>query len=74
MGGATLDEPVKEGEGMKINGSAMIFCADSQEEVMEIIKSDVYTESKVWNLNKVGKDILIQRRHLGSCWVKRHLP
>ena len=57
MGGATLDEPVKEGQGMKANGSAMICCAGTQEEVMELIKSDVYTQNKVWDLSKVCKPI-----------------
>ena len=53
FGGASLDEPVKEGEGPKINGSAMVICADSKEEVMKIIESDLYTTSKVWDLSKV---------------------
>ena len=53
MGGATLEEPVKEGQGPKSNGSAMILCADTEEEAMKIIKSDVYTENKVWDLSKV---------------------
>ena len=53
LGGASLDEPVKEGEGPKINGSVMILCADSKEEAMKIIESDIYTESKVWDLSKV---------------------
>lgn len=53
FGGASLDEPVKEGEGPKINGSIMIVCADSKEEAMKVIESDIYTESKVWDLSKV---------------------
>ena len=53
LGGATLEEPVKEGQGMKANGSALICCADTQEEAMKIVESDIYTQSKVWDLSKV---------------------
>jgi hypothetical protein len=55
FGGASLDEPVKEGEGPKINGSVMIVCADSKEDVMKFVESDVYADSKVWDLSKVCK-------------------
>lgn len=55
MGGATLDEPVKEGAGLKINGSALIAVGDSKEEVMKnIVESDVYYKSGVWDAEKVG--------------------
>ena len=53
FGGASLDEPVKEGEGPKINGSVMIVCADSKEDVMKVVESDVYADSKVWDMSKV---------------------
>lgn len=51
--GAMLSEVPKEGEGLKIIGSAMIAHAISKEEVLEMIKKDIYTESGVWNLEKV---------------------
>lgn len=53
FGGASLDEPVKEGEGPKINGSVMIVCADSKEDAMKVIESDVYVKNNVWDLSKV---------------------
>ena len=38
---------------MKINGSAMILCADTKEEAMSIVEKDVYCKSGVWDLSKV---------------------
>lgn len=54
MGGASLDEPIKEGSGPKINGSIMMAVADSKEEVLEKLKQDVYWTSGVWDTNKVS--------------------
>jgi uncharacterized protein len=51
--GAMLSEVPKEGEGLKIIGSAMMAHAASKEEVMEMIKKDIYADSGVWNLEKV---------------------
>ncbi|KAG9239594.1 hypothetical protein BJ875DRAFT_365264 [Amylocarpus encephaloides] len=53
MGGAFLEEVPKEGEGMKMKGSAMICLASSKEEVLEKLKNDVYTQTGVWDLNKL---------------------
>ncbi|KAK5701673.1 hypothetical protein LTR97_004491 [Elasticomyces elasticus] len=52
MGGASLDEPVKEGEAAKINGSVMMAVADTKEEVMQKIKEDLYYTSGVWDVEK----------------------
>ncbi|PIB02800.1 hypothetical protein CB0940_11908 [Cercospora beticola] len=54
LGGASLDEPLKEGQGPKINGSILMAVADSKEEVMELIKKDIYYTSGVWDLEKVS--------------------
>lgn len=51
--GAMLEEVPKEGEGLKIWGSAMMAHAASKEEVLEVIKQDIYYKSNVWNLDKV---------------------
>lgn len=51
--GAMLEEVPKEGEGLKIMGSAMMAYAATKEEVLEAIKQDVYFKTNVWNLNKV---------------------
>ncbi|KAK4496355.1 hypothetical protein PRZ48_012335 [Zasmidium cellare] len=53
LGGATLDEPVKEGQPMKINGSAMIVEADTEAEVRKVIESDIYYTEGVWDASKV---------------------
>lgn len=54
MGGATLDEPFKEGEKMKINGSAMLVSADTRDEAMKLVESDVYYKGGVWDPKKVS--------------------
>lgn len=53
LGGATLDEPLQEGQGPKINGSVMMAVADSQEEVLEKLKKDKYWTEGVWDVEKV---------------------
>ena len=54
MGGASLDEPWKEGEGPKINGSVMMVEADTREEVERVIKEDIYYKEGVWDSSKVS--------------------
>ena len=54
MGGASLDEPLKEGEGPKINGSVMMVEADTREEVERVIKEDIYYKEGVWDSSKVS--------------------
>lgn len=53
MGGAYLEEPPKEGETPKMKGSVMIMVANSQEEVLKRLRSDIYTSSGVWDIDKV---------------------
>lgn len=53
LGGASLDEPVKEGEGPKINGSVMMAFAESKEEVLEKLKADIYYK-EVWDVEKAS--------------------
>lgn len=53
MGGASLDEPIKEGQPPKINGSVMMAVAETKEEVLEKLKKDAYAKD-VWNFDKVG--------------------
>jgi hypothetical protein len=54
LGGAMLEDTPKEGSPLKINGSVMMAVASSKEEVMERIKSDVYTDKGVWDMDKVS--------------------
>jgi len=51
--GAMLEEVPKEGERLKIFGSAMMAHAASKDEVLEVIKKDIYFKNNVWNLDKV---------------------
>lgn len=53
MGGGLLEDPPKEGEPLKLNGSAVMTYAASREEVMEQLKDDIYVTSGVWDLSKV---------------------
>lgn len=38
---------------MKIVGSAMVCVAANREEVIEVLKSDIYATSEVWDFSKV---------------------
>lgn len=52
--GAILDSVPKEGEGLKINGSALVLLASSKEECIEFLKKDTYAKSEVWDFSKVS--------------------
>lgn len=49
----------KEGEGPDIKGSIMLALAESEDEVREKLKADIYSESGVWDWEKVIKAISI---------------
>ncbi|KAM0437837.1 hypothetical protein ACHAPT_002202 [Fusarium lateritium] len=46
MGGATL-------KGDSIGGSAIIARAETEADVMQVLKADIYARSGVWDLDKV---------------------
>lgn len=69
MGGALLEKVPKEGEGMKIEGSAMVAWAASKEEVIETLKKDIYAESGVWDFSKVSEK---ERGDVGGRWSMRY--
>ncbi len=48
-----LEEVPRAGEGLKIFGSAMVAHAASKDEVLDVIKQDIYFKSGVWDLDKV---------------------
>nr|XP_023907916.1 deoxyribonuclease Tat-D-like [Quercus suber] len=52
MGGASLDEPITEGQGPKANGSILLAVADSKEEVVERLGKDPYVTAGVWDLDR----------------------
>ena len=62
FGGASLDEPLKEGVGMKSNGSVMIVQCDTQEEAMKVVESDIYYKSNVWDASKVRPNLFVQEK------------
>ena len=39
---------------MKFAGSAMVALASSKEEVLEILKNDIYAKNEVWDFSKVS--------------------
>ncbi|TVY87836.1 hypothetical protein LAWI1_G003394, partial [Lachnellula willkommii] len=51
--GAILDSPPKQNEPLTFKGSAMVCLASSQDEVLEMLKRDVYTENEVWDFSKL---------------------
>ena len=51
--GGMLEEAAKQGEKLKLNGSAFIAVAESKEEVLEVLRKDVYAESGIWDMSKV---------------------
>ncbi|KAM0715359.1 hypothetical protein Q7P37_008857 [Cladosporium fusiforme] len=53
LGGAMLEEPIKEGVPPKMKGSVLMCVADTEEEVLERVKKDVYYTSDVWDKEKV---------------------
>ena len=49
-----LEEPIKEGVPPKMKGSVLMCVADTEEEVWERVKKDVYYEKGVWDKEKVS--------------------
>jgi len=47
-----LEEPEVEGQPPKINGSTMLAHAETREEVMEMLRSDVYAP-EVWDMERL---------------------
>jgi hypothetical protein len=54
LGGAMLEEPIREGVPPKMKGSVLMCVADTEEEVMERVRRDVYYEAGVWDKEKVS--------------------
>ena len=53
LGGASLDEPLQEGQPPKINGSVMMAEADTADEVWKWVRNDIYYTTGVWDTEKV---------------------
>jgi hypothetical protein len=52
-----LEEVPKEGDALKFQGSAMVALAGSKEEVLEVLRNDIYAKNEVWDLSKVSDEI-----------------
>lgn len=53
-----LEEPIKEGVAPKMKGSVLMCVADTEEEVLERVKKDVYYTSDVWDKEKVSAAVV----------------
>jgi hypothetical protein len=53
MSGAFMSSVPKKGEPLPIIGSAMVAVAATKEEVMEVLRNDVYSKSGAWDMDKV---------------------
>ncbi|BCS23922.1 YciI family protein [Aspergillus puulaauensis] len=53
LGGPTLVSHPLVGEEPQINGSVLLLNADTQEEILEIVRQDIYTTSGVWDLQNI---------------------
>lgn len=51
--GAILDEQPREGDTPKMKGSVLVAVAESRQEVLKLVKEDVYSTHGVWNVEKV---------------------
>ncbi|KAI9044834.1 YciI family protein [Aspergillus affinis] len=52
VGGAMVESHPVEGETPSFKGSMLVYAATNVEEVKDIIKSDIYTSSGVWDVEK----------------------
>jgi hypothetical protein len=59
LGGAMLEEPIREGVPPKMKGSVLMCVADTEEEVLERVRRDVYYEAGVWDKEKVSSSVLL---------------
>ncbi|KAG2419178.1 hypothetical protein HFD88_002285 [Aspergillus terreus] len=50
VGGAMFDEHPAAGQTPLFKGSSLIVVAESKEEVMELIRKDIYSTGGVWDL------------------------
>lgn len=48
-----LDDVPREGEQLKMRGSVMLALGESKEEVLGLLRNDVYAKSGVWDMDKV---------------------
>ncbi|KAK3327118.1 hypothetical protein B0T19DRAFT_420827 [Cercophora scortea] len=56
MGGAVLDEVPADDEptSLKMSGSTVIIVAESKEEILKVLRDDIYAKSGVWDVDNVS--------------------
>jgi hypothetical protein len=80
LGGAMLEEPIKEGVPPKMKGSVLMCVADTEEEVLERVKRDAYWTGDVWDKEKVSEfgwcrgsgwedRVEVSRRPMLTTWI-----
>lgn len=69
-----MEEAPKEGEPLKLNGSAVVVSAVSREEVVEQLKKDIYSTSGVWDLSKVCHVLQTQLQRHSHDYRSRYIP
>jgi len=52
FGGSYLAAPPKEGETPQMLGSAIVVVAETEEQVRETLRNDIYARSGVWDVDK----------------------
>lgn len=52
--GILLGEAFQDGKRPDFKGSIMLLVTETQEEALDIVKSDPYVEGNVWDLDKVS--------------------
>ena len=50
--GALLEEPLEADKPPKMKGSALVMAADTEEEVREWLRNDIYSTGGAWNADK----------------------
>ncbi|GJC98696.1 hypothetical protein ColKHC_07522 [Colletotrichum higginsianum] len=79
MGGPILHElPAnEEPSSLKVLGSTIVCVAESKEEIMEMLKRDVYVDRGVWDLERVqmwpGTIALLSAEVPSDIWQKLEL-
>ncbi|CUS14713.1 unnamed protein product [Tuber aestivum] len=66
FGGVFLNEPAKEGETPSFKGSIIVATGVSKEDVLEVLKQDVYSKNDVWDWEKV---VLLLSPYLQIAWA-----
>jgi uncharacterized protein len=61
MGGAVLEEVPKDDEAssLKFAGSTLVCVGETKQEIIDILKKDIYAESGVWDIENVGLSLFL---------------